>query len=87
MAWRIADSVIDGELDNTIKGPVTGWLRLLGRDELARLKLRLLFCHEDDAEGSWGDGLQRELDREAARIERSIRDSLDDPPEDNNAPE
>ncbi len=40
MAWRIADSVVEGELDNTIKGRVTGWLRLVGRDELVRLELR-----------------------------------------------
>ena len=40
MAWRIADLVVDGELDNTVKGRVTGWLRLAGRDEPLRLELR-----------------------------------------------
>jgi hypothetical protein len=40
MAWRITDMVIEGELDNTIKGRVTGWLRLTGLDELVRLELR-----------------------------------------------
>lgn len=40
MAWRIADSVVEGEFDNTTKGCVTGWLRLVGRDELVRLELR-----------------------------------------------
>lgn len=227
MAWRIEDSVVEGEFDNTIKGRVTGWLRLLGRDELVRLELRgncrpdlagwrfrivrrdpipawakpmdlerfasqqvgeagdiladqilrhfdcpveellarirvgepppeelreavylewysdqngrvviqdtrlgverlgtrafeltkedlrleneqakrrleelrdqgyiteetplgVLFYREDEAEGSWGDGLQSELDREAARIERAIRGSLDNPPEDDDTPE
>ncbi len=40
MAWRITDLVVDGELDNTVKGRVTGWLRLAGRDEPVRLELR-----------------------------------------------
>jgi hypothetical protein len=39
MAWRIADLVLDGELDNTRKGLVTGWLRLAGREEPVRLEL------------------------------------------------
>ena len=39
MAWRIADLVVDGELDNTVKGRVTGWLRLAGREERVRLEL------------------------------------------------
>lgn len=39
MAWRIADLVVGGELDNTVKGRVTGWLRLVGRDEPVRLEL------------------------------------------------
>ncbi len=40
MAWRITDLVVDGELDNTVKGRVRGWLRLAGRDEVVRLELR-----------------------------------------------
>jgi hypothetical protein len=39
MAWRISDLVVDGELDNTVKGCVSGWLRLVGRDEPVRLEL------------------------------------------------
>jgi hypothetical protein len=39
MAWRIADLVVDGELDNTVKGRVVGWLRLTGREEPLRLEL------------------------------------------------
>jgi hypothetical protein len=40
MAWRITDLVVDGELDNTVEGRVTGWLRLVGLDEPVRLDLR-----------------------------------------------
>ena len=39
MAWRITDHMVDGELDNTVKGRVTGWLRLTGRGEPVRLEL------------------------------------------------
>ena len=49
--------------------------------------LGVLLYHEDDAEGSWGDSLQDELDREAARIERAIQGSLDDLPENDDTPE
>jgi hypothetical protein len=51
--------------------------------ELTEDDLRL----ENDAEGSWGDSLQDELDREAARIERAIQGSLDDLPENDDTPE
>ncbi len=40
MAWRITDLIVEGELDNTVKGRVGGWLRLAGRDEVVRLELR-----------------------------------------------
>lgn len=40
MAWRITDLVVEGELDNTVKGRVRGWLRLAGCDEVVRLELR-----------------------------------------------
>ena len=33
MAWRIGDNLIDGTLDNTRKGRVTGTLHFLGMDE------------------------------------------------------
>jgi hypothetical protein len=46
MAWRISDSVVDGELDNTVKGRVTGWIRLSGRPEPLALDLEG-DCHPD----------------------------------------
>ena len=46
MAWRISDLVVDGEIDNTRKGRVVGWLRLSDRTELLRLELRG-DCHPD----------------------------------------
>lgn len=33
MAWRIADRVVGGQIDNTIKGKVTGWIEVIGRSE------------------------------------------------------
>ncbi|MDA1051550.1 MAG: hypothetical protein O3C40_13860 [Planctomycetota bacterium] len=46
MAWRPADWVLEGELDNTTPGWTIGWIRLQGRDEPLRLKL-LGNCHPD----------------------------------------
>jgi hypothetical protein len=46
MAWRISELVEGGELDNTVKGRVTGWIRLTGRGEPLRLDLRG-DCHPD----------------------------------------
>jgi hypothetical protein len=46
MAWRISDSVVDGELDNTVKGRVTGWIRLSGRPDPLALDLEG-DCHPD----------------------------------------
>jgi hypothetical protein len=46
MAWRFTDLVEDGELDNTVKGRVTGWIRLTGRAEPLRLDLNG-DCHPD----------------------------------------
>ena len=39
MAWRIAKSVVKGEIDNRIRGAVTGKIWLLGRDEPLTLHL------------------------------------------------
>ena len=39
MAWRPTSWVIDGELDNTVRGWTIGWIRLEGRDEPLKLKL------------------------------------------------
>lgn len=39
MAWRPHEQLIDGYLDNTVPGAVTGHLRFRGMDELVRLNL------------------------------------------------
>jgi len=39
MAWRPYDNLTEGELDNTVPGKVTGWIRFLGMDEPVRLDL------------------------------------------------
>jgi len=39
MAWRPYQQLIEGELDNTQLGKVTGWLRFQGLDETIRLEL------------------------------------------------
>jgi hypothetical protein len=39
MAWRPNRQLIDGELDNTTPGRVTGWLRFLGLAEPVKLDL------------------------------------------------
>ncbi len=56
MAWRIADLVVEGEIDNTVKGCVTGWVRLSDRVELLRLDLQG-DCHPDLA--GWRFRIQR----------------------------
>jgi len=39
MAWRPYENLIEGELDNTVPGRVTGWIRFLGMTEPVRLEL------------------------------------------------
>jgi len=39
MAWRPNENLIEGELDNTVPGKVTGWMRFLGMDEPVRFQL------------------------------------------------
>ena len=39
MAWRPYEQMVEGELDNTIPGKVTGWLRFVGMDEVVKLDL------------------------------------------------
>ena len=48
MAWRIHKSVICGEIDNRVRGRVTGWLRFRGLDERVLLELDGN-CHRDIA--------------------------------------
>ena len=46
MTWRPTDRVESGELDNTVRGRVTDWIRLFGRLEPLTLELRG-DCHPD----------------------------------------
>jgi hypothetical protein len=39
MAWRPKDNLLEGELDNTVPGKVTGWLKFLGMAEVVGLDL------------------------------------------------
>lgn len=40
MAWRPTKQLIEGELDNTIPGKVTGWMKFAGMKELVRFDLK-----------------------------------------------
>ncbi len=46
MAWRPTSLVLGGELDNTYRGRVTGWIELEGREQPLRLDLNGN-CHPD----------------------------------------
>jgi hypothetical protein len=46
MAWRLQDLVVEGEIDNTTKGIVTGWIQFSDRPDRVRLCL-LGDCHPD----------------------------------------
>ena len=52
MAWRPYENLIDGELDNTIPGKVTGWIRFFryGNEPL-KVSLELLGDFRDDIRG------------------------------------
>jgi hypothetical protein len=39
MAWRPHENLISGELDNSVLGKVTGWLRFVGMKEVVKLDL------------------------------------------------
>jgi len=39
MAWRPYDNLIEGELDNTVLGKVTGWIKFVGLPEPVKLDL------------------------------------------------
>lgn len=48
MAWRPCDWFLEGELDNTVKGWTTGWVKIQGPENPVTLKLRLVGnCHPD----------------------------------------
>jgi hypothetical protein len=40
MAWRPSEYVIEGELDNTVQGKVTGWIKLFGRKNRIKFDLQ-----------------------------------------------
>lgn len=40
MAWRPHENLVEGELDNTALGRVTGWLRFIGMEEMVKLDLK-----------------------------------------------
>jgi hypothetical protein len=46
MAWRLGDWLLEGELDNSILGWTTGWLRIRGIEKPLQLKLAGN-CHPD----------------------------------------
>ncbi len=46
MAWRPTEYLIEGELDNTTPGKVTGWVRFAGMDETVMFDLKGN-CHRD----------------------------------------
>jgi len=63
MAWRPHEQLVEGELDNTVPGKVTGWIRFVGMNEVVKLdligdfhrdirgtKARLSGCARDDEE-------------------------------------
>jgi len=39
MAWRPHDNLVEGELDNTVPGKVTGWLKFVGMKKPVKLNL------------------------------------------------
>jgi hypothetical protein len=39
MAWRLTHCLIEGELDNTVLGKVTGWMQFAGKKERVQLNL------------------------------------------------
>ena len=46
MAWRPTDQLIEGELDNTVQGKVTGWMQFTGMNEKMMFNLEGNF-HRD----------------------------------------
>jgi len=39
MVWRLADFLIEGELDNTVLDNVTGWMKFIGKREIITFNL------------------------------------------------
>lgn len=68
MAWRPHDNLIAGELDNTVPGKVTGWLRFFGLEEEVKLDLKGDF-HRDIR------GARIRLRKHAGHVTEPHRDS------------
>jgi hypothetical protein len=47
MAWRPTEYLIEGELDNTVQGHVTGWMRFLGKRNRIKFNLQGGDFHRD----------------------------------------
>lgn len=61
MAWRPTNYLLEGELDNTVRGKVTGWMRFVGMKEKVTFDLEGDFhrdirgakiCFQGDGEGA-----------------------------------
>jgi hypothetical protein len=66
MAWRPNEQFIEGELDNSVPGKVTGWMRFTGKDEKVIIDLDGNF-HRDIR----GAKIRLKGDGESADIEES----------------
>jgi hypothetical protein len=52
MAWRPYENLIDGELDNTTRGKVTGWIRFFRKDnDSLKVALNLTGNFHEDIRG------------------------------------
>ena len=61
MVWKLAEFIVEGELDNTILNKVTGWIKFIGKKDIITFDLdgnfykdiqgkKIRFCNEP-----WGD--------------------------------
>jgi len=48
MAWRPTQYLLEGELDNTTPGKVTGWMRFAGMKDNVAFDLAWIFHHSDE---------------------------------------
>jgi len=39
MAWRPYENLVEGELDNTVAGKVSGWMQFVGMEEIVKIDL------------------------------------------------
>lgn len=67
MAWRPTECLLDGELDNTTPGRVTGWMRFAGMDEKVIFDLQGNFHRDIRGAKIYLTGEGRADDPEASR--------------------